>query len=568
MSGKKIIIKGDEYMSRTYNFNTSPYKVEEEKKKQNPEAGVNIGKLWRESLINPLPLAPKNTNSGSQGKNENQVLIGNTAKETTPPVAKSTGTTSTTTKQSSSTWSEPTGKVTADNVGISPGVTTQQKETGQKTGGMPLTITYGRFAKNRMKSAVSSVTKNPLNGNVFDDIDEKDIEKNRPLAENTIKTNVEKGLLPKDYDKKYPYLRDGLSVLYAADEENNKKAVKEARKLAYMERLPENPEFKSSLPKTNEQNLFKEVKNETKTKNNLYSETKYDGILLNNTAKDMKDSKGIHNIDNSNTVSANKLVKVNDFNNEISLSGQDLLLPQEAKKELIEYKKQYKEAEKELNYLAMNDIHKKSAQLRKEHYDYKDDYDYTHGGLIGIYTNYDDSYDENGHYEHVFKISSDKFGEFYKGTGDNYKEYSDSSVAGAVLSGVAGAASAALKAAYPAVAVAGTAISALSFVIQLAAADLKESEVKAFKKMRSYCENELTEIKDDDVEIYVYMLNGGCSDEMKIRAVKKSTGETLSEAGFDLKQNKPFSAVCDSLKECAELVSVNRRFWQYSYVNK
>ena len=70
MSGKKIIIKGDEYMSRTYNFNTSPYKVEEEKKKQNPEAGVNIGKLWRESLINPLPLAPKNTNMDIYGKKE------------------------------------------------------------------------------------------------------------------------------------------------------------------------------------------------------------------------------------------------------------------------------------------------------------------------------------------------------------------------------------------------------------------------------------------------------------------------------------------------------------------
>ena len=48
--------------------------------------------------------------------------------------------------------------------------------------------------------------------------------------------------------------------------------LKEARKLAYMERLPGNPEFKSSLPKTNEQNLFKEFKNETKINNTLYSQ--------------------------------------------------------------------------------------------------------------------------------------------------------------------------------------------------------------------------------------------------------------------------------------------------------
>ena len=55
---------------------------------------------------------------------------------------------------------------------------------------------------------------------------------------------------------------------------------------------------------------------------------------------------------------------------------------------------------------------------------------------------------------------------------------------------------------------------------------------------------------------------------MKIRAVKKSTGETLSEEGFDLKQYKPYNAIWNSLDEYGELVSVNRRMWQYSYVER
>ena len=37
-------------------------------------------------------------------------------------------------------------------------------------------------------------------------------------------------MLRKDYNKSPPYLLDGLSTFYAADEKNDKKAAKEARK--------------------------------------------------------------------------------------------------------------------------------------------------------------------------------------------------------------------------------------------------------------------------------------------------------------------------------------------------
>lgn len=73
---------------------------------------------------------------------------------------------------------------------------------------------------------------------IFDDVDEKDIEDNISTAESTIKTNIDKGFLSKDFASKLPNLRDGLALSYAAANKGNNKAATKAREAAYMEDEP------------------------------------------------------------------------------------------------------------------------------------------------------------------------------------------------------------------------------------------------------------------------------------------------------------------------------------------
>ncbi len=72
--------------------------------------------------------------------------------------------------------------------------------------------------------------------NIFDDIDNKDIEDNLQTAESTINTNEEKGYLDEEYSLMLPNLRDGLALSYAAANKGKKKAARLAKEAAYTER--------------------------------------------------------------------------------------------------------------------------------------------------------------------------------------------------------------------------------------------------------------------------------------------------------------------------------------------
>ncbi len=69
----------------------------------------------------------------------------------------------------------------------------------------------------------------------FDNISDKDIEANIQAAQETVNTNIDKGLLSKDVSVKLPNLVDGLALSFAAAEQGNSKAAKRAREATYTE---------------------------------------------------------------------------------------------------------------------------------------------------------------------------------------------------------------------------------------------------------------------------------------------------------------------------------------------
>ena len=85
---------------------------------------------------------------------------------------------------------------------------------------------------------------------VFDDIDEDTINKNIPLAEETVRKNTLNGFYNKLPVEKLPNLKNGLTMFYAADEKGNKKAANMAQKLAYIEK-----------PSTTTQETIKDILN-------------------------------------------------------------------------------------------------------------------------------------------------------------------------------------------------------------------------------------------------------------------------------------------------------------------
>ena len=83
--------------------------------------------------------------------------------------------------------------------------------------------------------------------NLFDGIDDKDVEANIETAENTIQTNLDRGTLSKTDFSKFPNLRDGLALSFAAANKGNSKAATRAREAAYtesVELLVDNMEIK------------------------------------------------------------------------------------------------------------------------------------------------------------------------------------------------------------------------------------------------------------------------------------------------------------------------------------
>lgn len=85
----------------------------------------------------------------------------------------------------------------------------------------------------RIKSSVAkalSASTGKDHSKAFDGIDDKIIEKNISLADDTVKKNTQK----RAYLSDYPNMRDGMALFYAAAESGDRKAAKLARQAAYV----------------------------------------------------------------------------------------------------------------------------------------------------------------------------------------------------------------------------------------------------------------------------------------------------------------------------------------------
>ena len=125
---------------------------------------------------------------------------------------------------------------------------------------------YSKFSgsaiKKNIEKALSKKYGELDTKHIFDGIDDKDVEDNIQTAENTIRTNIDRGVINKSTLPKLPNLRDGLALSYAAAEKGKNKAATRAREAAYMEKdeplikstktnmLSTEPLKPQSLPKT------------------------------------------------------------------------------------------------------------------------------------------------------------------------------------------------------------------------------------------------------------------------------------------------------------------------------
>lgn len=102
----------------------------------------------------------------------------------------------------------------------------------------PVSANYestGSVIKKNIKNVLSKKYGELDTRNLFNDIDDKDVEDNISTAKNAISTNISKGFLTKDYSKKLPHLLSGLALSYAAANKGNNKAATRAREAAYTE---------------------------------------------------------------------------------------------------------------------------------------------------------------------------------------------------------------------------------------------------------------------------------------------------------------------------------------------
>ncbi|MBE6623640.1 MAG: hypothetical protein E7621_05595 [Ruminococcaceae bacterium] len=90
-------------------------------------------------------------------------------------------------------------------------------------------------AKQTVQSAYSKLFPNAKNKDLFGSIDEKEIEKNIPLAESVIEKNKNANPLNRRTFENLPYLKPGLATFYTAAFSGNYEAANAARKLAYTE---------------------------------------------------------------------------------------------------------------------------------------------------------------------------------------------------------------------------------------------------------------------------------------------------------------------------------------------
>ena len=95
--------------------------------------------------------------------------------------------------------------------------------------------TTGSAIKKNIESVLSQKYGELDTRHIFDGIDDKDIEDYIETAENTIKTNVDRGVLSQNALQKLPNLLDGLALSYAAANKGKSRAATRAREAAYTE---------------------------------------------------------------------------------------------------------------------------------------------------------------------------------------------------------------------------------------------------------------------------------------------------------------------------------------------
>ncbi len=98
-------------------------------------------------------------------------------------------------------------------------------------------VSTGSVIKKNIESVLSKKYGELDTRNLFDGIDDKDIEDNIETAENTIKTNVDRGLLSQNALRNLPNLLDGLALSYAAADKGKSRAATRAREAAYTENI-------------------------------------------------------------------------------------------------------------------------------------------------------------------------------------------------------------------------------------------------------------------------------------------------------------------------------------------
>ena len=127
--------------------------------------------------------------------------------------------------------------------------------TPKSTGDIPSSITIpktnsgvaektGKIIKNNIQNVLSKKYGELDTRHIFDGIPDMDVENNISIAESTIKNNIDRGLLVKDYNKKLPNLRDGLALSYAAANSGNNNAATKAKEAAYTENENETTEMR------------------------------------------------------------------------------------------------------------------------------------------------------------------------------------------------------------------------------------------------------------------------------------------------------------------------------------
>lgn len=93
----------------------------------------------------------------------------------------------------------------------------------------------GAIIKQRLAKFLSNSTGKDYS-KAFDSIDDRLVEKNIPLADDTVQKNTSK----RAYHGDYPNMRDGMALFYAASEANDSKTAKLARQVAYSESKSDN----------------------------------------------------------------------------------------------------------------------------------------------------------------------------------------------------------------------------------------------------------------------------------------------------------------------------------------